>query len=788
MCISKGHPRTEQLSWPPFSTGKWSSSSSFSHAQLSPSQGPVFITAGRPIVILPKEFRGNDFFSHETGISSPRGIKPQLDHTAPIIAPINDSPSVELMAARPISGAIESSAVSDVQQITTEPQDSKTNSENKEEESAPGLAENKEGESAPGLAENKEGESAPGLAENKEEGSAPGLAENKEEESAPGLAENKEKGSAPGLVSGQSKPSVVIEETSPPMDLAPAEPHEESIGPLLNAAVPPELTHCSTGDHLWLPLTKSSVRVSPLIKSCYEESKEQLVLDDSDSELEMSECSPKSGSSQRFKETIGRCSYGSTCSVEADNSVCNTTTGELTVLEELPTSCETASLKSTTVCEDAAPKSVIGHEPLPANGEYEVGAVCEPPLKRARVSDTSEEEDEGIPTCGDADKKAKNSQNSDTLDVTVDLNDSSSGQMVPDLPRPHSTEPTVASDNSAGLEILDHSMKLVYPHEVKEEASDGSDTVDQMLPTECAREHAMMPNFVRCANEGHQPDDDRDEPDEDEDDDGLGSAHLKALGRASSSQVGETQHASGTGSFVRGLTVVEEMQTDLQIPKVHQETAQSELSTISPDAHVSHTTSLDAVLAREESALLNAEHQIVPVESFNKNAPSSSSQSLYIDFPDKADKPYLASSGAMRLDDPTALEMQHKLINKKHYMYSDDQALPQSPPQLGNDQYHHHWSDSSESGGIDEVQRAAGHLRGYSDGQNVFSLGKKASHIQGKTCSNCNTLTLRDFSRSVLFYTDTKSAVSTGRLNLGRPHLRLGLSKRQQCKPLHKSK
>ena len=51
--------------------------------------------------------------------------------------------------------------------------------------------------------------------------------------------------------------------------------------------------------------------------------------------------------------------------------------------------------------------------------------------------------------------------------------------------------------------------------------------------------------------------------------------------------------------------------------------------------------------------------------------------------------------------------------------------------------------------------------------------------------SLCLSLSLSVF---VVMAVGSGNAIATTRLNLGRPLLRLGLSKRQQCKPLHKSK
>lgn len=62
--------------------------------------------------------------------------------------------------------------------------------------------------------------------------------------------------------------------------------------------------------------------------------------------------------------------------------------------------------------------------------------------------------------------------------------------------------------------LPEHTAISVYPREPFEGADDGIDTVDQALPTEHARLHALVPNLAKCAREVEQ------ESDNDRDDEG----------------------------------------------------------------------------------------------------------------------------------------------------------------------------------------------------------------------------------------------------------------------------
>ena len=60
----------------------------------------------------------------------------------------------------------------------------------------------------------------------------------------------------------------------------------------------------------------------------------------------------------------------------------------------------------------------------------------------------------------------------------------------------------------------EHTGISVYPCEPFEGADDGIDTINQALPTECARLHALVPNLAKCAREVEQESENDDSDDE----------------------------------------------------------------------------------------------------------------------------------------------------------------------------------------------------------------------------------------------------------------------------------
>lgn len=491
-------------------------------------------------------------------------------------------------------------------------------------------------------------------------------------------------------------------------------------------------------EQLQLPVQKSSsVRVSPLIMSCYEESKEQLVLDDSDSELEMPECS-----------------------------------------KSAPCTPQQSAEQSTpeSGVEDEVRDSSIGTAPP----SEEILDVDGPPPKRAKIaeisttdSDAHANSDYHCTPSSSSENREDDPQNivKDSSTVVAESRENlglafpyEASPLFADCVTVEAAEPTKASSTLAAT-FSDHSLKLEYPHEpVGVQVSDGKDTIDQMLPMESAREHAMVPNLIRCADD-NQSDDDRDEPNEG----GSGSALLKAAVGLHSSHL-ESLEGVQDDKLVPGQTVVEveqKMETTVQVPELHRVVPSPCDPLNSADTVISAKPQSDvcfpslAVPSIGEPARLSAGHQIVP-EEFASNTTPSSSQSLYSDhdFHDKC-KRSLPLQGEGIVDDELnrsrSLAMSIDSIEKRWNIAaslprSDDQALPDlgSPSLLIQSQYRDGGSPAgvSDGCGLDEQRGSCG--------QNVgpfgFQLGKHTPSRQSKL-QHC--LTMLRVSNRCLFNKDT---------------------------------
>lgn len=65
---------------------------------------------------------------------------------------------------------------------------------------------------------------------------------------------------------------------------------------------------------------------------------------------------------------------------------------------------------------------------------------------------------------------------------------------------PEATVPTMLTSPEAELDVISK-FEPEYPHQPSDSADDGQDTMYQAVPTECARDHALVPNMVPCGNE-----------------------------------------------------------------------------------------------------------------------------------------------------------------------------------------------------------------------------------------------------------------------------------------------
>ena len=669
--------------------GQPTSVKSFPQHSLPPShsQAPIIITAGRPIVILPNDYTlpincSGEFLprtSSSTFCLQPQSLANFHDSTpAPIITPIDDdSPNMEHMVpARPFYGvkAIEFPDNSQEQQCIV-PGHPKVDICNKEKLILTA-------------------------------GKQAAL-----DTSYLNVSKPQELNATP-----RSPPIIDFDLTSllklnpmPNDEPAPLQ-NPSSNSPLLLGLESGDKTMCvsrsrsQSHDQLQLPAQKtSSVGVSPLIMGCYEESKEQLVLDDSDSELEMPECSKSASCTPQHSGT----------DVQIRDSI------TLAPIEE----------------------SVAG-------GESELNSY-EPPPKRAKVMETdsnSPAPDECEYTGEYTPVGSGKDQDLDTHSpavkqescTTVDESGKNIGQIVPNdsllFPEPlEAVEPTNASSSI----VPDHTLKLECPHEPVDMASDGKDTADQMLPIESARQHAMVPNFVRCADD-NQMNDDRDRPN----DGGNGGTQLEAYVPAinldpSHLESLEDVQAKMVDDLVPGQTVVELETADVHVPEIHEHTPHDPAN--SADTDISAKSQTDtcspslAVPTIMKPAPLSTEHQIVPEEFIST---PSSSQSLYADheFHKKSKANLQDESSVDRLQySRQVLAVSLDSIEKRWSVagslsHSKDQALPESPSQLSQ-----HYTDSGNSAGSNRLdsdeQRDDGE---QSFGPFGFRLGKRTKYSQSK--------------------------------------------------------
>ena len=468
-------------------------------------------------------------------------------------------------------------------------------------------------------------------------------------------------------------------------------------------------------EQLQLPVQKSSsVRMSPLILRCYEESKEQLVLDDSDSELEMPESSKSSSCTPQHSGEQST-SNGGTENQVRDSSTNMPPPKEEAIDVDVPPP-KRAKIVEISITDSDAPAISEYHCTPTGSGENRDLDPHSPIAKdsSAAVTESSENFGQTVPN------KSPPFANCEPLEATESTKIS----------------PTLAST------VPDHSFKLECPHEPEDVANDGKDTTDQMLPMESARKHAMVPNMVRCAD-SNQLNNDRDDPSDD-------STHLKAYAPAVDlhSSCLESIEGIQTGmgdNLVPGQTIVEQkMEADIQIPELHKDALSQRDPVNSADIDISDKPQTDlytpslAVPSTIESARHPTEHQIVPEEFIANNAPSSS-QSLYADhdFHEKC-KPSPQLQNESCVDDPRMLAVALDSIEKRWSIaaslsHSDDQALPdlESPSQLTQ---HHMKSGSPVVGsghcGVDsDEQRDSS---GQSFGPFGFQLRKHTPCPQSK--------------------------------------------------------
>ena len=457
--------------------------------------------------------------------------------------------------------------------------------------------------------------------------------------------------------------------------------------------------------------TPSPMGVPPLIMSCYEESKEQLVLDDSDSELEMSDC--------------GKSDPG-------------------TPLENSKQLCTFENLAG----DDPRTKVQPSREESVANDE----SSYEPPPKRAKVDVTYTKTsnpacDEHNRTPAGSGKLDNNMNNCGTIaaesSATVGILCKSFGQTVPNqLPLSATHEPLEVAEVTKTSPILStivygQDVKWQCPREPTDVANVGKEPEDQMLPMECAREHAMVPNLARCSDDSDHPSDDRDRPN----DDGSRGTRLDAYVPATDPQLESIEHhqvRTSDNLVPAGHAVIElSVETHAHVSKLLDNNRHQ---CDSVDINILAKPQLPFVV---ESDQLTLEHQIVPEDFASNNAPQSS-QSLYQDYDcHQKDKLGLQNESNVvedELDNCQRLAVSMESIEKRWNSVGadlsrpDDQALPESPSQLN-----HCHTDGSPAGADTSYEMGSDVQRGCSGqgfGPFGFRIGKHAPSSQGKS-KNC---------------------------------------------------
>ena len=133
---------------------------------------------------------------------------------------------------------------------------------------------------------------------------------------------------------------------------------------------------------------------------------------------------------------------------------------------------------------------------ITSNENESPDSVGEPPLKRQRLSNELD--------------VAKNESQGVAVDVSPVLGQGDCEPLCLTITE-HMVSPVVEHDKQSSS--VHHSVSLEYPREPTDAVDDGRDTVDQMLPTESAREHAFILKPVHCRpDRSPGSNNDRDDP------------------------------------------------------------------------------------------------------------------------------------------------------------------------------------------------------------------------------------------------------------------------------------
>ena len=264
-------------------------------------------------------------------------------------------------------------------------------------------------------------------------------------------------------------------------------------------------------------------------------------------------------------------------------------------------------------------------------------------------------------------------------------------------PTSEATVPVISSPPEAMISQFEPG-RLEYPHQPSECADDGQDTVYQAVPTECARDHALVPNIAPCGNESE------DRRDNDRDDTNGGNELEVPVDQHILSNNSPFKHLSDDGQMkVSEFPYLDEQREQLSSSEMSQ-VLKVTLTPIEVSPAPMYTAISELSTESVPSLPTVHHHQLVPEDPLNS---SFTIHSLY-EQPEavkeqKADPKLCTSLEDMdidELDGPTVVALALESIETRHKTVSEEsrEQVPRSPAL--------HWSSAyasykMSSGGLD---------------------------------------------------------------------------------------
>ena len=273
--------------------------------------------------------------------------------------------------------------------------------------------------------------------------------------------------------------------------------------------------------------------------------------------------------------------------------------------------------------------------------------------------------------------------------------------VVPVLSSP---EAKLEQNNATSCYLFEQGQ-LEYPHEPSDNADDGLDTAYQAVPTECAREHALVPNMVPCRNEAGDTDDGRDHHD---DPNGEHPIEVPV----------EQQIVSRNNALQSSEHLLDDRQTEVPclekqelLPDQHSTLELSQapkLTETESNLAQDHTVSTCVNEYSARSPLTVDCHQLVPEDSLNS---SFTTHSLYdhIEAVKVEQKSDLQAYGSLKdvdideLDGPTVLSMALESIEARH---KNVRFEIESPEHVSPEFPMHQWSSPYTTCQLNSIRTA----------------------------------------------------------------------------------